>query len=125
MSILYPTSPETKVEKPVVLKEMLTIAKNLSAGIPHVRVDLYVVGEKIYFGELTPRPGHPSVFPLGDSWDEYLGNLWEHAQVRVQADLVLGNINPAGHVIRSGSTPIPDLLRVPPTKESPQNEGNK
>ncbi len=53
MSILYPTSPETKVEKPVVLKEMLTIAKNLSAGIPHVRVDLYVVGEKIYFGELT------------------------------------------------------------------------
>ncbi|AKB60514.1 ATP-grasp fold amidoligase family protein [Methanosarcina mazei] len=74
MSILYPTSPETKVEKPVVLKEMLTIAKNLSAGIPHVRVDLYVVGEKIYFGELTfyHDSGHTTFNP--PEWDETMGS---------------------------------------------------
>lgn len=112
---------------PKLWAEGLATAAEISmhTRLPFVRVDLYEHQGEIYFGELTPRPGHPSVFPLGDSWDEYLGNLWEHAQVRVQADLVLGNINPAGHVIRSGSTPIPDHLRVPPTKGSPQNEGNK
>ena len=29
------------------------VAAKLSAGIPHVRVDLYYSNNKIYFGELT------------------------------------------------------------------------
>lgn len=40
-------------EKPEQLDEMLQIAKQLSAGIKHVRVDLYLINKEIYFGELT------------------------------------------------------------------------
>lgn len=40
-------------EKPENLDEMLSVAEKLSAGIPHVRVDLYNIRGHIYFGELT------------------------------------------------------------------------
>ena len=41
------------VPKPECLDEMFTIARILSEGFPEVRVDLYLSGGKIYFGELT------------------------------------------------------------------------
>lgn len=43
---VYPTKPDN-------FSEMLTVAKQLSKGIPHVRVDLYNIKGKIFFGELT------------------------------------------------------------------------
>lgn len=52
-SIEYPNDSKNQIEKPIVLEEMLNIASKLSLGLPHVRVDLYVIHEKIYFGELT------------------------------------------------------------------------
>lgn len=39
--------------KPICLKEMLDAAEKLSKPFPVVRVDLYCVGGKVYFGELT------------------------------------------------------------------------
>lgn len=39
--------------KPMNLEKMFEIAKQLSKGIPHLRVDLYNVDGKIYFGETT------------------------------------------------------------------------
>ena len=39
--------------KPYLFNEMKAIAEKLSQGIPFVRVDLYVIGGNIYFGELT------------------------------------------------------------------------
>ena len=39
--------------KPQNFDEMLNVARKLSKNIPHVRVDLYNVNGKIYFGELT------------------------------------------------------------------------
>ncbi len=39
--------------KPKNYEEMLEISRKLSKGIPHVRVDLYNVNGKVYFGELT------------------------------------------------------------------------
>lgn len=39
--------------KPQNFDEMLDVARKLSKNIPHVRVDLYNVNGKIYFGELT------------------------------------------------------------------------
>ena len=39
--------------KPVCFEKMKEISRKLSKGIPHVRVDMYVVDGKIYFGELT------------------------------------------------------------------------
>ena len=42
-----------ELEKPKCFDAMLEVAANLSCNFPHVRVDLYNVEGKIYFGELT------------------------------------------------------------------------
>lgn len=39
--------------KPDSFEIMVELAKKLSEGIPHVRVDLYEIKNKPYFGELT------------------------------------------------------------------------
>ncbi len=52
-SIGYPSAPECLIKKPGALQEMLECARKLSKGIPHVRVDMYYVNSKVYFGEMT------------------------------------------------------------------------
>ncbi len=47
---------DKEIEKPKNLNEMLKIAEKLSEGFPYVRVDLYNVDEKIFFGEMTFYP---------------------------------------------------------------------
>lgn len=47
-----PNNPVAQ-EKPVLWERMVEISRVLSADFPHVRVDLYEVDGKIYFGELT------------------------------------------------------------------------
>lgn len=42
-----------KIERPRNYQEMLEIAAKLSKGFPEVRVDLYNIDGKIYFGEMT------------------------------------------------------------------------
>ena len=56
---------------------MKNIATKLSRGIPHVRVDLYVINEQIYFGEMTffHNSGIFSVTP--DEWDYIIGEWLE------------------------------------------------
>lgn len=44
------------IPEPANLPQMLNIAKTLSKGINHVRVDLYTSGDKVYFGEMTFTP---------------------------------------------------------------------
>jgi hypothetical protein len=39
--------------KPSHLDEMITLAEKLSSRVKHVRVDLYDVGGKVFFGEYT------------------------------------------------------------------------
>ena len=43
----------TPIRKPDYYEEMISIAEKLSKGIPHLRVDLYYVDNRIYVGELT------------------------------------------------------------------------
>ena len=52
---------------------MKNIAKKLSKGIPHVRIDLYSVDEKVYFGEFTffDSSGFDKFTPF--QWDEKFG----------------------------------------------------
>lgn len=45
--------PNVHVEKPKELDKILEYARILSKEFIHVRVDLYIVNSKIYFGELT------------------------------------------------------------------------
>ncbi len=44
------------IEKPSNLDEMISVAKKLSKGFIFIRVDLYSIANKIYFGELTFFP---------------------------------------------------------------------
>lgn len=62
-----------KIEPPQNLAEMLKIAEILSADFPAVRVDLYLVNGKIYFGELTFYPWSGYVQFKPDSFDFELG----------------------------------------------------
>lgn len=68
--------PNAKVKpsKPNHFKKMIEIAEILSEGIPHVRVDLYLSNDKIYFGELTffDGSGFDKIEPF--EWDVKLGS---------------------------------------------------
>lgn len=72
---LYPTNPERKIERPTCLARMLDIARVLSRGLPVVRVDLYVIGNDIYFGELTVFHGSGLERFTPPEWDAKLGDL--------------------------------------------------
>jgi hypothetical protein len=74
VTFLYPRGPI--VPKPTRLDEMITIAERLSDGIDFVRVDLYNIGERVVFGELTnyPNGGWSNFEPL--EFDDSLGAFW-------------------------------------------------
>lgn len=67
--------PNAKVKpsKPNHFEKMIEIAEILSEGIPHVRVDLYLSNDKIFFGELTffDGSGFDKIEPI--EWDIKLG----------------------------------------------------
>lgn len=63
-------------EPPPNYRDMLEIARRLSAGTDFLRVDLYNLGGRIVFGELTNYPaGGLSKFDPA-SFDETLGSYW-------------------------------------------------
>lgn len=42
-----------QISRPPVLEDMLELARQLSAGFPHLRTDFYIVGNRLYVGEMT------------------------------------------------------------------------
>ncbi len=64
---------DREIEKPENLEKMLAIAERLSEDFPYVRVDLYSVEGKVYFGELTFYPWSGYVQFLPDSADFMFG----------------------------------------------------
>lgn len=73
-TLKYPTDWNREFEMPENLGMMLELASELSAGIPHLRVDLYNINGDIYFGELTffHGSGHEKFTP--EEWNVTLGN---------------------------------------------------
>lgn len=72
----YPnTDSNTIIPKPKGFEEMVELSKKLSVGIPHVRVDLYDINGRIYFGELTLYPGSGFEAFHPDEWDEKVGDM--------------------------------------------------
>lgn len=61
--------------KPECISEMFSIAESLSKGIPYVRVDLYYIDGKIYFGELTFFPDSGFDLNLLPDADLYWGKM--------------------------------------------------
>lgn len=68
------SNPRIKPHLPSNFIKMISIAEKLSEGISFLRVDLYCVGEKIYFGELTFYP-HSGLMQYTDDGDFILGKL--------------------------------------------------
>ena len=59
--------------KPGSINKMFQIAEKLSKGIPFVRVDLYCISDKIYFGEMTFYPYSGFNNNLLEEADRYWG----------------------------------------------------
>ncbi len=70
---------EKPIPKPENLQTMIELARKLSKGFGHVRVDLYNIDGNIYFGEMTftNGKGFEMIYPeeanimLGSLWKEY------------------------------------------------------
>lgn len=75
MSMRRANQPDSSEEipKPARFEKMLDLAAALAKDIPFLRVDFYVVDQRLYFGELTfyPASGFKSFEPT--DWDEKLG----------------------------------------------------
>ena len=64
---------EIPPEKPETFEQMKEMAAKLSEGFPHVRVDLYEINGKIYFGELTLYHYSGTVPFDPAKWDTIMG----------------------------------------------------
>lgn len=72
--VQYHPMSDKKIEKPAMFEQMKVIAAKLSKGIQAVRVDLYEVNKKVYFGEYTffHLGGFTNFHP--DKWDYIFGD---------------------------------------------------
>ena len=66
---------EEVTEKPKQLPEILELSKKLSQGIRHLRVDWYIINQKVYFGELTFFDGSGFSPFVNEKDDLYLGSF--------------------------------------------------
>lgn len=67
---------DTPVNMPKNFDGMVHVAKKLSFGFSHVRVDLYNINGKCYFGEMTFTNGSGLEVIYPDQADLMLGKLW-------------------------------------------------
>ncbi|MEX1019315.1 MAG: ATP-grasp fold amidoligase family protein [Litorilinea sp.] len=63
--------------RPANLEKMRDLAEELGRDFDYVRVDLYSVGERIYFGELTHYPGSGMTRIQPRQFDFDLGKHWQ------------------------------------------------
>jgi hypothetical protein len=66
--------------RPKNFDKMLEIADTLSAGMDFIRVDLYNVEGKIYFGEMTVYPAGGLAPFVPREWDFIFGSKWKLAK---------------------------------------------
>lgn len=71
----YFSSSTKDLPRPSRLDALLATAESLAAGFQYVRVDLYLVGERVYFGEMTFHPASGFMRFAPREWDEKLGRL--------------------------------------------------
>lgn len=61
--------------RPQRLDEMVEVARKLSEGFCLVRVDFYILPDRIYFGEMTFTPDAGMAPLIPEEWDLKLGDL--------------------------------------------------
>lgn len=70
--------------KPAHYEEMIQIAKILSRGCPFLRVDLYEINGKVYFGETTFFPGAGTIPFQPEEADREIGALLDLSMIKHQ-----------------------------------------
>lgn len=63
--------------RPMALDEMVKIASRLSEGMPFVRVDLYEIAGKPYFGEMTFTPAGGFLYYFTEEFRHKLGDYYK------------------------------------------------
>lgn len=74
IEIDYP-SQDVIVEKPECYDEMVRVAEAMAADIPFVRVDCYIVNNRVYVGEMTFFPWGGFMKFKDEKWNQLLGDL--------------------------------------------------
>lgn len=77
VSLGYPTDFSSDIVKPSNYEEMLGVARKLSKGFPHVRIDLYDISGRIVFGEMTFSKGAGFDKILPYEFDVEMGNRFK------------------------------------------------
>jgi len=72
---IHPQSTVGNIKKPKCFEEMKEIAAKCSQGMKFVRIDLYELDGKVYFGEFTFFHGGGFWLFKPDYWEKELGNL--------------------------------------------------
>jgi len=72
----HATRMPKEMPKPDNLHDMLSVAERLSREFDFVRVDLYTVRGRVYFGELTFTPTAGVMKFEQPEWDQRLGEKW-------------------------------------------------
>lgn len=68
---------DAPIDRPVNFDKMIEIAKKLSQGFTQIRIDLYNIDGKIYFGEMTFTNGSGFEKISPKEANLMLGNLWK------------------------------------------------
>lgn len=63
------------VEKPSVYEKMVELAENIAKDFIYLRVDFYVLKDKIYFGEMTFHPDSGNGQFTPEEWDTTFGKM--------------------------------------------------
>lgn len=72
---IHPQSDKGDIKKPVCFEEMKQIAAKCSQGMKFVRIDLYEINGRVYFGEYTFFHGG-AFWPMKpEHWEKDLGDL--------------------------------------------------
>ncbi|MCM2972397.1 ATP-grasp fold amidoligase family protein [Larsenimonas suaedae] len=69
------TNPEV-IGRPANLDTMMTLANTLAAPFGYARIDVYLLDNRIYFGEITFTPAGGNITFIDDAWDKRLGSLF-------------------------------------------------
>jgi len=79
LSLRLKLADPVELDPPRNLDEMIDVSSRLSEGFDFVRVDLYDLGDRVVFGEMTFTPAAGGHRPTPEEWDVQLGRLWGDA----------------------------------------------
>jgi hypothetical protein len=81
MECSYPQNP-VPPPPPENLEEMIRIVRTLASGFAYMRVDLYSVGGRVYFGEMTPHAGSGLFHMRPEEFNKGLGDYLNVSHIR-------------------------------------------